>query len=310
MVANFAFSDTIGGKKIATCVYTGERAMYTPPFAWTPTTIFSREHTWCHSWMPSSSSTTTQEYADQHHLFVVNQNNANGVRSNHPLGEVVNVTSSYQLGSYGTDANGNTVYEPRESHKGNAARALLYMSLRYNGVNGLDWTFNRLNNVILPSLNEDPQDVQLLIQWHTQDPPDAEEIARNDYIQSIQGNRNPLIDNPDWINYIDFNNLNYKFANINPSTSQEGLDQVAVSAYPSPFSNNLTVRINSSFNSTCTLRLISYEGKVVYSAETSIESGFNKFEWADLDLSNGIYFLVANINGKTISQKIIKQSIR
>lgn len=208
-VANYASRDTSGGKRAVTCVYSGFIQVYTPPFAWTPTTSMSREHTWCHSWMPTYSSTSGNEYSDQHHLFPTHQNGANGVRSNHPLGIVATVTSSFLEGKYGQDANMNNVYEPRDAHKGDAARAILYMALRYDGVNGNSWNFNWLNSVRLPFLNEAPQDINTLIQWHQNDPPDAWEIGRNDYIYSIQNNRNPFIDHPEYVNYIDFNDMTY-----------------------------------------------------------------------------------------------------
>ncbi len=202
----FVSRDTLTTKKVVTCVYSGENYVYTPPFAWT---TFSREHTYCHSWMPTNPADSPErpEYSDQHHLFPTNQNNANGVRSNHPLGVVTNVTSSYLLGKYGTNSLGESVYEPRNSHKGDAARALLYMAVCYNGVDGYDWTFNHLNTVILPPQSEAPQSVDLLIQWHNQDPPDQWEKDRNDYIFSIQGNRNPFIDHPEYVAKIDFNTL-------------------------------------------------------------------------------------------------------
>ena len=81
----------------------------------------SREHTFCHSWQPGYPNTSLPEYSDQYHLFPTNQDNANGVRSNHPLGKVVNVISTFLEGKYGTDTNGNLVYEPRDEHKGDAA---------------------------------------------------------------------------------------------------------------------------------------------------------------------------------------------
>jgi endonuclease I len=37
-----------------------------------------------------------------------------------------------------------------------------------------------------------------LLDWSMQDPPDAEEVARNDVIQDFQGNRNPFVDHPEW----------------------------------------------------------------------------------------------------------------
>jgi endonuclease I len=203
MVKYFASRDTANGQKVITCVYSGENYVYTPPFSWTR---FSREHTWCHSWMPLYPDESGPEYSDQHHLFPTNQNSANGIRSNHPLGIVKSVSSSYLESKYGTDAKGMPIFEPRNSHKGDAARALLYMCLKYNGVRG-DWTFNHLNSVTLPNTNEAPEDLNTLLEWNRQDPPDKWEVDRNNYIQSIQQNRNPFVDHPEYVNYINFNDL-------------------------------------------------------------------------------------------------------
>lgn len=208
-IANFASFDNGNGTRSVFCVYSNFEQVYTPPFAWTPTTSMSREHTWCFSWMPTHSSTSTDEYADQHHLFPTHQNGANGVRSNHPLGRVHTISSTFLEGKYGKDINNNNVYEPRDAHKGDAARALLYMALRYDGINGNSWSFNWLNSVKLPALNEGPQNLDTLIAWHLTDLPDAWEISRNNYVQSIQGNRNPFVDHPEFVNYINFNDMTY-----------------------------------------------------------------------------------------------------
>lgn len=211
--ASYHKTDTTRGVR---CVYSNYEHIYSSTFTWG---TMSREHTWCHSWMPTYSSTSGNEYSDQHHLFPTHQNGANGVRSNHPLGIVATVTSSFLEGKYGKDANNNNVYEPRDQHKGDAARAILYMALRYDGVNGNSWNFNWLNSVRLPFLNEAPQDINTLIQWHQNDPPDAWEIGRNDYIYSIQNNRNPFIDHPEYVNYIDFNDMTYKSSNSKTTVS-------------------------------------------------------------------------------------------
>lgn len=200
-VAEYAARDTVAGQKYIICVYTGERYVYTPPFSWG---MYSREHTWCHSWMPSYPSESGPEYSDQHHLFPTNQNKANSVRSNHPFGIVVQVTNSYLEGKLGYNARGKLVYEPRNEHKGDAARALLYMALCYHGENGYDWSFRYLNQTRLPSLGEDSIEVALLLQWHAQDPPDAWERARNDSVYQYQGNRNPFVDHPEYVWLIDF----------------------------------------------------------------------------------------------------------
>ncbi len=237
MVTLFEFRDTTGGNKVQECAYSGEIYVYQPPFVWYTTSPFSREHTWPVSWMPSGGSSSSDEYADQHHLLTVVQNNANGVRSNHPLGEVATPTSSYLEASLGFDLNGNYVYEPRDEIKGDVARSILYTVLRYDGVNGNDWTFNNLNNSILPALNEDAQDLQTLINWHFADLPDNYEIARNDFIHSVQLNRNPFVDHPDWVNLIDFNNLSYispqaRIAAENETSQTRTLSEVKL--FPNP----------------------------------------------------------------------------
>jgi len=203
-IANFASINNGNGTRSVFCVYSYYEHIYSGTFSWLP---MSREHTYCHSWQPGHPSTSLNEYSDQYHLFPTHQDNANGVRSNHPLGEVVNIISTFLEGKFGTDINGNQVYEPRDEHKGDAARAILYMPVRYNGINGYDWTFNWLNNTRLPSLGEADQELPTLIQWHKQDPPDKWEVDRNNYIQSIQQNRNPFVDHPEYVNYINFNDL-------------------------------------------------------------------------------------------------------
>jgi len=85
---------------------------------------------------------------------------------------------------------GNFVFEPRDEHKGNAARAIFYMCAAYNGVTGNAWV---LPNPVSAFVNYS-QEQDVLKKWHWQDPVDEKEIARNDYIESLQNNRNPFID--------------------------------------------------------------------------------------------------------------------
>ena len=144
---NYERKDTTNGQSFVECVYSGYKYIYSGSFSWG---TISREHTWCVSWMPSSSGA---QYSDQHHLFPTHQNNANARRSNYPLSEAVQVSYQFLEGKLGTDANGKIVYEPRDKHKGDAARALFYMAVRYDGVGGR-WT--------LPSF----QDEEVLKKWH------------------------------------------------------------------------------------------------------------------------------------------------
>jgi hypothetical protein len=220
LVNNFLTRDTTEGRKVVNCVYTGIAYLYEDQFLWqassNTTGILTREHTFAQSWMPTKTSLPNfptvsgrevLEYNDLHHLFPADQNNANGVRSNHPFGIVVtpNSVSPTGFGKRGADYRNITVYEPKDDQKGNLARALFYMLVRYDGERNNQWR--------LPT----NQEISVLLQWHQQDPPDAIEIARNEYIASIQHNRNPFIDYPQWVNRINFSNMTY-VADQNPST--------------------------------------------------------------------------------------------
>ena len=227
-VANFSSYLISGSTRGVVCIYSGYEFQYSGTFAWT---VMSREHTWCQSWMPTGTASTDQ-YQDQHHLFPSQQINANGVRSNHPLGIVSNVTSSFYDGKYGSNSSGQSVYEPRNKHKGDAARALLYMCIRYDGIGGFSWNFNWLNS-FLPTLPnpEAPQSLSTLLQWNKEDPPDKWEVDRNNYVESIQQNRNPFIDHPEYVNYINFNDL----TKLSPSYSAE----------PANYLSNFTSSVSS-----------------------------------------------------------------
>ncbi len=204
IIANFEAVNNGNGTKSVFCVYSGFEYIYSGVFAWG---TMSREHTWAHSWMPTFPSTNNDQYSDQYLVYPTHQNNANARRSNHPFGKVVNVTYQFLEGKVGTDSSGNIVYEPRDSFKGNLARALLYAVIRYDDISGNSWSFNWLNGTKLPSLSEAPQNLNLLLNWHRQDPPDKREVDRSNYIQSIQLNRNPFIDKPEYAAYVDFNNV-------------------------------------------------------------------------------------------------------
>jgi len=216
MIKLFTARDTMAGKKVVTCVYSGENYVYTEPFDFS---YMSREHSYCHQWMPTNpadgsgnapNNVERKEYNDQHHLFPTNQNDVNAVRSNFPMGEIVTVQSSYLASKRGQNALGQTVFEPRANHKGDWARAVMYMATAYNGQTDAygvvqNWKFkNPISATIAYG-----QDQNILKKWHFQDLPDSYEISRNDFLDSLQGNRNPFVDSVRYACYIDFSNMTH-----------------------------------------------------------------------------------------------------
>ena len=83
-------------------------------------------------------------------------------------------------------------YPTRTDIHGDIARMLFYMVIMYNQYSLVNTTPTTYQMAKLSTL----------LQWHNNDPVDAFEMRRNDRIQYHQGNRNPFIDYPDLINYL------------------------------------------------------------------------------------------------------------
>jgi len=190
---------------------------------------YNREHTWPNSL--GFGSTTGNlglphaPYTDTHMLYA-SDTTYNADRGNKPYGNctlasgcgerVTEVNNGSGGGSGVYPGNSNWVKTPDGNagtfqvwgkRKGDIARAVLYMAIRYEGgthpVTGqnepdLEMTDDR-SKIIITSAS--PAYMGLLtdlLQWHQADPPDAAERARNEVIYSFQGNRNPFIDHPEW----------------------------------------------------------------------------------------------------------------
>ncbi|MGY0691344.1 DUF6359 domain-containing protein [Virgibacillus sp. FSP13] len=90
----------------------------------------------------------------------------------------------------------NNSWEPPNDVKGDVARMLFYMAVRYEGEDYVDLELNNhLNNGSNPYHGK----LSTLLEWHEQDPVDEFESNRNNVIEEWQGNRNPFIDHPEWV---------------------------------------------------------------------------------------------------------------
>lgn len=86
-------------------------------------------------------------------------------------------------------------FEPADVIKGDVARSMFYMDLRYEGTNGEPDLI--LQDGTTNSGSIDIGDLCTLLDWHLQDRVDDAERARNDATEAEQGNRNVFIDEPD-----------------------------------------------------------------------------------------------------------------
>jgi len=102
-----------------------------------------------------------------------------------------------QCADCSTDADS---FEPRDAVKGDVARTLFYMAIRYEGDDGFaDLELNDTTNGSMPWHGK----LSVLLAWNAADPPSTFEERRNQRIYDIwQHNRNPFIDHPEWANAI------------------------------------------------------------------------------------------------------------
>ena len=165
------------------------------------------------------------------------------------------------------------------SFKGDVARSVLFLSLRYNGldiVNGFPDTEGQLG------------DLQTILSWNDLDPVDDFEKNRNNVIYNWQNNRNPLIDLPELVNYIWGENYgDVWFDNLNISTSQNDFE-----FYPNPTNGNIFFNL--------------YLDKVeVYSLNGQKLLSFKNVNMLEISLEKGLYLVCLYMEDKSSTRKLI-----
>jgi len=191
---------------------------------------YNREHVWPNSYGFPNDGGTNYPYTDCHHLFLcdIGYNSARDRRAfdngSGSWGEYATVSNNGQGGGSGTfpgnsnwrtSSNSPGSWQVWGDRKGDIARALFYMDLRYEGGTNGNSGANEPDLILTDNLTLISQSatgnnlstaymgkLSALLQWHQQDPVDAKEIARNNAVFSFQGNRNPFIDNPAWADCI------------------------------------------------------------------------------------------------------------
>ena len=162
------------------------------PDAW------NREHVWAKS--RGDFGTDPPAGTDAHHLRPTD-NTVNSARGNKDFDNGGDpVYDSGVLTDCFTDSDS---WEPRDEVKGDVARMLFYMDVRYEGERGdpelhiVDYT-GPLPDDYPPIIGK----LETLLTWHAADPVDGFEQNRNNVVYGYQTNRNPFIDHPEWVDKI------------------------------------------------------------------------------------------------------------
>ncbi len=192
---------------------------------------YNREHTWPKSLgFPGTTGNKglpNAPHTDAHMLYLSDTDH-NSVRGNKPYADcpaqancseqVTEANGGIGGGSGAFPGNSNwsnaSSFQTWRHRKGDMARAVLYMAIRYEGgahpTSGqsepdLELTDDRSRIVGTSSSPAYMGLLSTLLAWHQADPPDARERERNEVVYSFQGNRNPFIDHPEWASAALFN---------------------------------------------------------------------------------------------------------
>lgn len=253
--------------------------------------FFNREHTFPTSWFgniePARSDIMQVLPADK---------KVNNERGNLPYGLVSSAiytsTNGTKRGSSSITAVSGQVFEVIDEFKGDIARIFFYMATRYQDLIDNWENLNADGDKMLDgSTNKvfEQWALDMLYQWHIQDPVSQKEIDRNNAAYNYQSNRNPYVDQPQWVTSVWGNNL---------SANQTDLHTQNLQIYPNP-SNQNSVSISSNIDIT-EIIIYNSQGQKVF----EINNIQNKtYQLTTAFLKQGIYFVKTNISNQT--QKLI-----
>jgi hypothetical protein len=239
--------------------------------------LFNREHVYAKSIATPSLTTSTPDSGTDAHNLKACDSQMNSSRSN----------KLFEDDSGDSHITSSGEWYPGDEWKGDVARIIMYMHLRYTSqcpANDIG-TGTNTNHADMPDL---------FLQWNIDDPVSAYETQRNPILESMQGNRNPFIDNPYIATKLWGGNNAEDTWNL-LSTDDYILNKISI--YPTLVSERLYI-LNITVNS---LDIVIYNinGQKI---ETSITNNYIEVE----SLIDGLYFLEIKDNGIVSSFKFVK----
>lgn len=260
---------------------------------------WTREHVWAKS--RGDFGTARGPGTDVHALRPLDSR-TNSIRNNRGFDNCTNCEIVYDKWGNATgsfkDFN-DWSFEPRPEVKGDVARMLFYMAVRYEGYDG--YVDLELSETILPNTDKSPLHgiLSTLLEWHRNDPVDAWEENRNDIIYyNYQNNRNPFIDHPELAEYIWGDKTGVVWTNSSLSVGDE--NQVTLNLYPNPASGIINI---SGLTDKVNLQVIDPLGKIIL--VKTVERNQNQIDISSLE--NGIYiFKISDAKSVTIKKIIVQ----
>ncbi len=260
---------------------------------------WNREHVWAKS--HGDFGTIIPCGTDAHHVRPCDVG-VNSIRGNKDFDN----GGSAVYGYYG-DYAGNTdsdSFEPRDEAKGDVARMIMYMAVRYEGENGEPDL--EMVDYIPSSPDGQPYHAKesTLIQWHLDDAVDPFEMTRNEKIYTNwQHNRNPFIDHPEFVERI----WCYSIDEPAPAISQ-------FMASPNPFSTTTTISFSGKLNSheLSKIKIYNVKGQIVHeflpvapSPGLPVSVTWDGRDESGKEVKNGLYLCKLDTKQGSYLRKII-----
>lgn len=179
--------------------------------------FWNREHVWPRSHGFSSSG--AHAYRDAHHLRAADKSvNADRSDDDFAAGGTPDVECT------GCREVSGVSWEPPDEVKGDTARMMFYMDVRYEGGDGSGVGDLVLVDAFTSGGSSQAGRLCDLVQWHMDDPVSQAELDRNDVVYEWQGNRNPFIDHPEYAAHLYYEQCGFEIP----------VPQEAIAAVPVP----------------------------------------------------------------------------
>jgi len=245
--------------------------------------MWNREHTFAQSLAtPNMTTSSPNAGTDAHHLRACDKE-MNSIRGNRKF-----ASGSGNAGNVGSN------WYPGDEWKGDVARMMMYMYLRYpsqckpTGV-GIGST------VALDDM------LTLFLTWNVDDPVSTLEQQRNTRLENSQGNRNPFIDNP-YLATVIWGGDDAE----NPWPGELSVDEKGITnsflVYPTPSNNgNIHVFFDSS-EEVKSISVYNVSGQQVRTEDSPI---FSNNEFLIKGLPEGFFIIKALIGDKVLTKKVV-----
>ncbi len=277
---------------------------------------YNREHTWPNSYGFPDDGWSNYPYSDCHHLFLCDIS-YNGARGSRVFDYCSGGCQSYPTDShdgvsgvnYTRNDSPQGVWETWHDRRGDVARALFYMDVRYEGDAGSepDLILTDDLDLIMSSQTGDNEPVgymgyvSVLLEWHEQDPVDDRERQRNDVVFQYQGNRNPFIDHPGWVDLLFGDGLTDA-----PEVTVPAAAARIASVHPNPFNPRTEVVFSLPRAGRATVAVYALDGRRVTTLwQGERPAGEHRVTWDGRGLASGAYLVRLQTGQTTASRKVL-----